>query len=122
MKLHYEERVQQHGPARSPAHPDWTEQWIYLSLWYATLFVTAEGWLEQNLANTEIQELLADEANLNALRRFRNGVFHFQPDYFDRRLIDFVALAGESAAWVRALHSALGRDLLARMNSTSDPS
>lgn len=121
MKHHYEERVQRQGPAQSPAHDDWTEQWIYLSLWYATLFVTAEGWLEQKLKDSEIQRLLADEAKWKALRRFRNGVFHFQADYFDKRIVDFVALGGDSAAWVRALHSALGRDLLTRMNSGSQP-
>lgn len=115
MKRHYEDRVHQQGLARSPEHPDWAEQWIYLSLWYATLFVVAEGWVSGNFNDSEIASLLEDAEKWRALRRFRNGTLHFQTDYFDRRLVDFVVLGADSAEWVRALHSALGRGLLTHM-------
>lgn len=117
MKRHYDDRGREHGFASSPADADWTAQWIYLSLWYASLFVVAEGWQEAGMTNERISNLLADTEKLGALRRFRNGVFHFQTDYFDARLTDLLALGADSARWVRELHSEIGSDLLGRMRS-----
>ncbi|WP_336633647.1 MULTISPECIES: hypothetical protein [unclassified Microbacterium] len=117
MKRHYEDRGRAHGLASSPADDDWTFQWIYLSLWYASLFVVAEGWQEARMRNERVSELLADSEKLGALRRFRNGIFHFQADYFDARIVDFLALGAESALWAHELHAALGSDLLSRLRS-----
>jgi hypothetical protein len=117
MKHLYELRTRERGFAIALEDDDWAEQWIYLSLWYATLFVVAEGWSELQFTDEGIEQLLSEEVKLNALRRFRNGVFHFQSSYHDDRFVDFVALGAASAEWVRALHSALGRDLLTKMRT-----
>ncbi|MDJ0357676.1 hypothetical protein [Paenarthrobacter sp. PH39-S1] len=119
MKTHYDARAVEHGVAAYPGDSDWSDQWIYLSLWYSTLFVVAEGWQELGLVDDEIGQFLDHEENLSSLRKFRNGVFHFQPKYHDDRLVDFISLGAQSAVWVRGLHSALGRSLLARMQDLS---
>lgn len=119
MKTDYERRARDYGIALSPDHDDWNQQWVYLCLWYATLFVVAEEWVkDQALCDNEVDSLL-DAEHMDLLRRFRNGVFHFQPKYYDSRLTDFVSAGAESAVWVRQLHSSLGRSILAKLNELS---
>jgi hypothetical protein len=41
------------------------------------------------------------------LRRFRNGVFHYQKRYFDERFTDFIS-AQDTVEWVHDLTNAIG--------------
>lgn len=75
---------------------------IFMSFWYGSLFVVIEGWKELGLHDPEIDTLL-DSQNVEHLRRYRNGTFHFQKDYFDKRLHEFTA-GQDTVAWVRTLH------------------
>ena len=59
---------------------------MYLSYWYAGLYVVCEGWQELKLSDPEILDLLKSP-HLEVLKRFRNGVYHYQADYFDKRLM-----------------------------------
>jgi hypothetical protein len=52
---------------------------LYMSLWYGMLYVVAEGWQELKLSDPAVDSLL-DSPNLNLLRLYRNGTFHFQKD------------------------------------------
>lgn len=83
---------------------------LYMELWYGLLFVVVEGWQALELHDPAIDALLGS-SHLNLLRRVRNGVFHFQPTYFDERYLGFVTTDG-TAEWVRELHDALGRFFL----------
>jgi hypothetical protein len=107
------------------------EAYMYMSYWYAGLYVVAEGWKELGLSDAEIDELLdmstgrkverpapvgaapqiVDERVLDVLRRYRNGAFHFQRDYFDDRFLDFMKVEA-APGWARALNLAFGRYLL----------
>jgi hypothetical protein len=49
----------------------------YLGYWYAGLYVVIEGWKELKLNDPEIDKLL-DSRYVDLLRKFRNGMFHFQ--------------------------------------------
>ena len=60
---------------------------MYLSYWYAGLFVVCEGWQELKLSDPEIDGLLASP-NLELLKRFRNGV------YLNSPTIDVLLAAG----------------------------
>lgn len=79
-----------------------------LSFFYASLYVVIEGWRELRLVDEEINGLIASE-NTDLLRRFRNGVFHFQPEYDDGRFLGFLDHAGEPVDWAQALHNAFAR-------------
>ena len=49
---------------------------------YSALWVAIEAWRECPLTDETIDELLTDpafEKNVQLLRRFRNGVYHYQP-------------------------------------------
>lgn len=78
----------------------------YMSYWYAGLYVVCEGWTSLGLKDPKVNALLK-HSNLSLLRRYRNGAFHFQKDYFDARFQDFIGEQG-TVAWVRELSSALG--------------
>ena len=92
----------------------------YMSYWYGGLFVVCEGWQELGLTDPTVDALLA-HSNLGLLKRYRNGAFHFQKDYFDARFEDFKAEQG-TVEWVRNLSSALGTWFLAHIQAnTSKP-
>lgn len=84
----------------------------YMSLWYALLAVVIEGWNDLRLSDAAVDELLRSPY-VDKLRRYRNGVFHFQRRYWDARRTEFLMGGAESAAWVRRVHDEVGRVLLA---------
>jgi hypothetical protein len=60
-----------------------------LSYWFASLYVVVEGWQRLRLRDQLIDTLLLESENLSLLRGFRNGVFHFQASYTDKRFAEF---------------------------------
>ena len=80
---------------------------MYLSLWLALLFVVIEGYQELGLSDPVIDPMLASP-NVDLLRRLRNGAFHYQRDYFDRRFMD-VFSSGEVGEWATRLHKEFRR-------------
>jgi hypothetical protein len=83
---------------------------IFMNQWYGALFVVVEGWRELKLKDKEIDGLLKDK-KVELLKRYRNGVYHFQAKYFNERLSNFAA-EKDSVPWVRQLNSAFGRYFL----------
>ena len=90
---------------------------MYMSYWYAALHVVIEGWEALHLTDPTVDSLLASPS-VKLLKRYRNGVFHFQRKYWDQRVIGFVSGGAESAAWVHQLHDELGRVLLATLRAS----
>lgn len=84
---------------------------MYLSYWYAGLYVVCEGWQELKLSDPEIDSLLASP-HLALLKRFRHGVYHFQPDYFDKRLMNPFVLGKDFDDWIESLTGAFHRYLV----------
>ena len=76
---------------------------LYMSYWFASLYIVIEGWQELKLKDKNIDSLL-DSPNVNLLRRYRNGVFHFQKDYFDERFMGFMRDGLNRIKWIRELH------------------
>lgn len=77
---------------------------LYMSYWYAGMYVVIEGWRELGLTDPTIDALLAS-SNVDLLRRYRHGVFHFQETYFDARLTDFVSETS-TPGWMSDLREA----------------
>lgn len=86
----------------------------YVAYWFASLYVVVEGWKELRLSDPAVDKLLMSEY-VDILRRFRNGVFHYQKDYFDGRLMDLVDNE-EAIEWAVQLHSAFGDYFLRRFD------
>ena len=75
------------------------------SQWYGSLYVVIEGWEELKLEDKIISKLLNEHQNLkDLLRRYRNGVFHFQPKLLDNRFTDFEKTKNNSHLWIELLH------------------
>ena len=65
------------------------ESFLYMSYWYGGLYVVIEGWRELKFADAVIDKML-QSPNVKLLRRYRNGVFHFQKNYNDERFEGFM--------------------------------
>jgi hypothetical protein len=56
-------------------------------IWCGLLFTVVEGYQDLKLKDSQVDSLLSQSTRVDVLRRCRNGMFHFQEDYFDDRLI-----------------------------------
>ena len=90
---------------------------IFMSYWYAGLYVVIEGWREQGFHDPDIDRLI-ESPNTDLLRRYRNGSFHFQKEYFDQRFQGFMAEQG-TVVWVRELNRTFGRYFLRELNENN---
>jgi hypothetical protein len=88
---------------------DGIRAYSYMSYWYAALYVVVEGWQKLGIHDSKIDELLSSP-NVELLKRYRHGVFHFHEDYFNRHLTTpFVERGENPVVWVRELSNELGR-------------
>jgi len=89
--------------------PKWEEAMMfpYMSYWYAGTYALIEGWLELKLSDRQIDGLL-QSPNVELLKRYRNGAFHFQKQYFDSRFLDFMG-GEDSAKWIAQLQEAFSQ-------------
>jgi hypothetical protein len=93
---------------------------LSMCLWYGMLFVVIEGWQESRLTDLEIDRLLTSP-NVSLLKRFRNGMFHFQKDqWLSSKLSDFCG-SPDGVTWVRTLTHELHRYFMAEMKRISSP-
>ena len=101
-----------------PVHdglPDWPENvlaladlhsaFLRIAVWYSLLYVVVEGYKELGRADARIDELLSNDPMVDALRRFRNAVFHYQEDPVGPKLMAFLQ-AEDSETWAAKLHLA----------------
>ncbi len=108
MRTHFDKLLATQASARDPFEIEAT---LYMSYWYGGLYVVIEGWQELQLHDPIIDQLLVSP-NVDLLRRYRNGVFHFQRDYFDDRFRGFIENGQNAVEWVRTLNREFGRFFL----------
>lgn len=120
MRSHFDNLLLKNSIERSERFS--VESMLYMSYWYAGLYVVVEGWRESNLKDEKIDNLLTSK-NIDLLRRYRNGVFHFQTEYYDDRLITFIKDGENCVEWIRELNNEFGRyflDFFKPSNLTED--
>ncbi|WP_192036849.1 hypothetical protein [Halomonas sp. YLGW01] len=78
-----------------------------LSVWYALLQVVVEGYNELGISDPAMDSYLADEEYTQALRRFRNAMFHYQENPFSAKLLGFLEL--DNGEWARCLNAPFKR-------------
>jgi len=86
----------------------------YMAYWYGGMHVVIEGWRELQLTDLEIDGLL-DSPHVELLRRYRNGAFHFQRQYFDERFTGFWGEGDDGAKWIHRLRETFSRWFLDRL-------
>jgi len=85
---------------------DLTEPGIFMSFWYGALYVVIEGYRDLKLAEPNIDALL-QSPNVDHLRQFRNGTFHFQKNPYSQKRVHLMA-SPSSVTWVQDIHKQLG--------------
>ena len=113
MRYHFDGLLHTKGEAIA-AGKEPIEPFLYMSYWYGGMYVVIEGWKKLGLSDPRIDELL-ESPNVRLLKRYRNGVFHFQKRYFDNRFMELWRDGHDAVAWVRGLSQALGEFLLAHL-------
>jgi hypothetical protein len=108
MKTAYENLLDQYTREIIPPAKFEAGYNLFISYWFGGLYVVIEGWQELNLKDKEIDSLLKSP-NVNLLRRYRNGVFHFQRDYFDERFMGFLRDGVSRIEWMQVLHGEFKR-------------
>lgn len=101
------ERKQYEGHEPADDEPTLGLTTVLMVQWYATLWVAVEGWRECPLSDETVDELLTDPAfedNVQLLRRFRNGVYHYQPELINERLLAFFRQGEHAVTWAFLLH------------------
>ena len=76
----------------------------FMYYWYGSLYVVVEGFRSLHLNDQSIAVLLGSP-NVNALRRCRNGAFHFRPSYFSARSLKAISKP-DFVMWVREVMTA----------------
>jgi hypothetical protein len=117
MRVHFDHVLKQKAADKINNDRFELESMLYMSYWYAGLYVVIEGWKALKLSDPAIEKLLWSR-NLALLRRYRNGIFHFQTTYYDARFMDLIDKGKNVAVWVRSLNSEFGRWLLAQLTNT----
>lgn len=113
MKNHCIDTVREQGepPSDGMELRIWlSAPFAYACYWFETLYVVIEGMQQLGLTNSTLTKLVNDGDNLQKLRRFRNGVYHFQTNYFDNRIKDF--LTQSYTDWASDLHAELSQYFL----------
>ena len=113
LREHFDSAVSALPPSARAEAVFVDDRGLFLSFWYAALFVAIEGWQELELADPDIDALLSSP-NVDLLRRFRNGVYHYERNYNDPRFLDLLQ-AQDVVPWVRRLNLAFGRYFLQQL-------
>lgn len=115
MRQHFRRYIRDH---RTPdvADPDLLSS---MGVWYATLYVAAEGWFSFQQSDETLDRLRRDR-KFHLLKDFRDGFFHVQNEYIGDKLVAFMEVDG-SAEWVEDLHREVGATLVRELESQGSP-
>lgn len=77
----------------------------YYMMWTSMVYVVHEGFVELDIQDSKLNAARA-KLDLSLLKRFRNGTFHYQPNFFSAKHDDLINRHGFSAA--RGMHDRHG--------------
>lgn len=94
------------NPASNEEDPEGWFSFMLMSQWYGSFWVVIEGWKALDLKDEAIEALLNGAEDLYyLLKRYRNGMFHYQPRLLEERFLAFLRESNESVPWLHALHN-----------------
>jgi len=83
---------------------------VWLTYYYSSLYVVIEAWQELRLRNPLIDFLLEHQQGLvSLLRRFRNGVFHYQQELKNPKLAQLLQTGEKHVLLIHLLHDSFVR-------------
>ncbi|MDO8526476.1 MAG: hypothetical protein Q7T03_02175 [Deltaproteobacteria bacterium] len=108
MRTHFDDCLKEKNESKEK---NGFERIMYMSLWYAGLYVVCEGWAKLNLTDKSIDDLLKSK-NLKLLKIYRHGVYHFQKEYYGKCFDRLISEGDDVVRWVRSLNQAFGKYFL----------
>ncbi|OGX08179.1 MAG: hypothetical protein A2Z88_03290 [Omnitrophica WOR_2 bacterium GWA2_47_8] len=111
MRVHFDEVLKKNLENKIPKNQFEIESRLYMAYWYGGLYVVIEGWKRLELVDETVNQLLRSK-NVGLLKRYRHGVFHFQPNYNDKKFLDFIVDGENCVEWIRQLNLEFGRFFL----------
>lgn len=94
------------GKRLSNEWEDWWHFFALLSGWYGAEYVVIEGWRDAELHDQIIDGALVRWSDIvDLLRRYRNGVFHYQPNLIEPKVTPVPEEAERLMFWVHYLHN-----------------
>ncbi|MFH1653355.1 MAG: hypothetical protein ABIE74_04785 [Pseudomonadota bacterium] len=108
MRTHFDECFKEENKSK-PGND--IEQLMYMSLWYAGLYVVCAGWEKLGLTDSVIDNLIASK-NLELLKIYRHGVYHFHKEYYGKCFDKLISQGENVVEWVRTLNREFGRYFL----------
>lgn len=117
LREHFDRTVEVNKASEASTERMWADDYgLFMAHWYGALYVVVEGWKALGLKDPLVDKLL-ESPNVELLKRFRHGAFHFQKEYFNSRFANFWYDSKETVPWVRELNSTFGRFFLKEMGS-----
>ena len=113
MQHHFESNLVpfEEPPSATPADPNRPVLEVFagprgnfMYYWYGSLYVVVEGFRSLHL-NYQVIDAMLGSPYVNALRRCRNGAFHFRPTYFSARSLKAISTP-DFVNWVREVMTA----------------
>lgn len=80
-------------------------QTLRMCTFYALIYVVIEGYRDLEKSHAVLDILLAKTDYVDALRRFRNAVFHFQEDPLSAKLLEFLNKK-DRELWIEQIYEA----------------
>lgn len=103
MRVHFDQTRRSGQNTQTNQHN--LDSFLYMSYWYASLYTVIEGWKKLKLGD-EVIHILLQSQNVDLLRKYRNGTFHFRAEYYDKNRFLPLILSGTNVVpWVRALNN-----------------
>ena len=115
MRIKFFEQISNEEEMRNIQNFHLTEMGVYMMYWYSSLYAVIEGYRDFKMKNVDIDNLLNDSEKLDLLRKFRNGAFHVQKEYFSEKYINLI-VAKNSAEWVSCISQNMGKYLIEEIN------
>ena len=105
MRTHFSELYDREKP-KGRDSKEIPTMFMYFSYWLAAFCVVIEGYGNVGLKDPAIEALLHPQ-KIAILKRYRNGVYHFQAEYFfDLRFTNLFNSAQEIMPWLGEVRAA----------------
>jgi hypothetical protein len=105
MRTHFGDLYEKEKP-KGPDTPELQPLLMYYSYWLAAFCVVLEGYSEIGEKDPAIDKLLHPD-KLAILKRYRNGVYHFQADFFfDNRFTELFKSVEIIMPWLGKVRTA----------------
>jgi hypothetical protein len=105
MRVDFDRIFDKFTPAQIGHEQEHRKAVIYMCYWFASLYLVIEGWEQLGIHDFKVDALLASPS-VAILRRYRDGVFRFNTQFFLERNQETLMSDIKAILWARSLTDA----------------